>query len=371
MAELRTGRPVNPAVDHILGGREIPGWALRVVQGGMRLAQAPYAATIWLRNRAYDRIPDLVGHAGIPVICVGNLTVGGTGKTPVVAWIAAWLRHRHVRVTILGRGYRSLPDGENDEARELRERLGNVKIVQRPDRLAAARQIAQEGSTDMIILDDGFQHRRLHRDLDLLLVDATCPDGHGFLLPTGLLREPIREGCRADVIGLTRSDAVGETQRATIRAQWQSIAPHAAWLEIVQRPTGYLTGDDRTLPVASLHGARVAAFCGIANPLGFQHTLAQAGLQLAGLQTFPDHYHFEARDMDRLAAWLGWFSGLHAVICTHKDYVKLPAKRLADLPVYALCIDVQINVGQKELERHLERVIRLAVGRNRGLAPSG
>ncbi len=362
---------MNPSLDRILAGCEKPGWALRVALGGMRLAQVPNAATIWLRNRAYDHLPALVGQAGIPVISVGNLTVGGTGKTPVVRWIAAWLRHRHLSVAILSRGYRALPDGENDEARELRERLGDVRIVQRPDRLAAARQIAENGGTDIIILDDGFQHRRLHRDLDLLLVDATCPVGHDSLLPRGLLREPVREGRRADVIGLTRSDAVEESQRAAIRAQWQATAPLATWLEIVQSPTGYLTGDGRTLPVASLHGAHVAAFCGIANPLGFQHTLCQAGLQLVGLRTFPDHYHFGTRDMELLAAWVSGFSGLHAVVCTHKDYVKLPAKRLADLPVYALSIDVQINVGQKELERHLERVIRLAVGRNRGLAPSG
>ena len=128
----------------------------------------------------------------MPVISVGNITTGGTGKTPMVAWLARWFRNQDVRVALVSRGYRAEAEGQNDEARELATLLPDVPHLQNPDRVAAARIAIDELETQLIILDDGFQHRRIHRDLEIVLIDALQPFGFGHVLPRGLLREPLR-----------------------------------------------------------------------------------------------------------------------------------------------------------------------------------
>src|SRR5262249_43603746 len=151
-------------------------WALSLV----------YGAAIRLRNLCYDRGWRRSYRAPIPVISVGNLTVGGTGKTPCVEYVARYYRERNLRVAILSRGYGS-SDGPNDEARVLEENLPDVPHLQGADRVALAEIAVEELDSELLILDDGFQHRRLARDLDMVLIDATQPWGHDFLLPRGLL----------------------------------------------------------------------------------------------------------------------------------------------------------------------------------------
>ena len=150
------------------------------------------------------------------VISVGNLTLGGTGKTPMVEWLARWFRSHDVRVAIVSRGYGAVDGGQNDEARELEEKLPDVPHLQDPNRAAAARVAIDELATQLIVLDDGFQHRRLGRDLDIILIDAVEPFGYDRVFPRGMLREPLSGLRRADVIGLTRADVVNETRRREI-----------------------------------------------------------------------------------------------------------------------------------------------------------
>src|SRR5262245_12493692 len=152
-----------------------------------------------LRNWLYDRGWKRTHRAAVPVVSVGNLTVGGTGKTPCVEFVARWFRERDRRVAILSRGYGST-GGANDEAMVLEENLPDVPHLQGADRVALAAAAVEELESEVLVLDDGFQHRRLARDLDLVLVDATNPWGHGAVLPRGLLREPAS--------GLRRAGAV-------------------------------------------------------------------------------------------------------------------------------------------------------------------
>jgi tetraacyldisaccharide 4'-kinase len=156
---------------------------------GLRAVSVPYGLAVRVRNWLYDRGWKRVVRAAVPVVSVGNLTLGGTGKTPCVEYVARFYRRLDLRVAILSRGYGSRA-GRNDEALVLEENLPDVPHLQGPDRAALAAIGVEELESEILVLDDGFQHRRLARDLDLVLIDATEPWGYGYLFPRGLLREP-------------------------------------------------------------------------------------------------------------------------------------------------------------------------------------
>lgn len=185
-----------------------------IARFGLSLAELPYRFVVTQRNRRYDEGRCEIQRVPVPVVSVGNLTLGGTGKTPMVAWLASWFREDHVRVAIVSRGYGAGHEATNDEARELESRLPDVPHIQHPDRVKAARIAIEELGSQLILLDDGFQHRRLARDLDLVLIDATEPFGGGRVFPRGLLREPLDGLRRANAVVLTRSHLVSEDRRA-------------------------------------------------------------------------------------------------------------------------------------------------------------
>ncbi len=174
----------------IVSGRR-RGAGAAVSRGVLRLAEVPYTAAVRWRNRRYDGAHAAIARVGVPVLSVGNLTLGGTGKTPLVEWIARWFGERGVRVGIVSRGYGATNGQKNDEALELELSLPNVPHVQNPDRVAAARDAIERHGCQLILLDDGFQHRRLGRDLDIVLLDASAPFGFEHVFPRGMLREPL------------------------------------------------------------------------------------------------------------------------------------------------------------------------------------
>ena len=197
-------RPETPTCELIRGGPRAgrptwPGWAWPV--GCAFYGSGGSAA----RNTAYDRGWKSVHRAAVPVISVGNITLGGTGKTPMVEWLARWYRRRDVRVALISRGY-GHAGGINDEGLVLEENLPDVPHLQDPDRVRLADIAVAELETELIILDDGFQHRRLARDLDLVMLDALDPFGLGRLFPRGLLREPVSSLRRASAVILSRAD---------------------------------------------------------------------------------------------------------------------------------------------------------------------
>ncbi|MGE0376761.1 MAG: tetraacyldisaccharide 4'-kinase, partial [Planctomycetaceae bacterium] len=189
-------------LDLISGRRR--GVVAAMLRGALTLGIPAYGAAVRARNCLYDMGLRRIHDAGIPVVSVGNLTTGGTGKTPVVAWAAEWFRSHDVRPCLVSRGYRLLEAGGNDEQRVLAQLCPQVPHVQNRDRVAAARIAVRLHDADVVILDDGFQHRRLARDLDIVLIDTTNPWGYGHLLPRGLLRELPSALRRADLVVLTR-----------------------------------------------------------------------------------------------------------------------------------------------------------------------
>lgn len=309
------------------------------------------------RNRRFDRCAAPVKRVPVPVVSVGNLTTGGTGKTPLVRWICEVLRQAGGRPAIVSRGYAG-GGGVNDEAMELADALPDVPQVRNPRRYEGAMQAIDESDANCIVLDDGFQHRFLARDLDIVLLDALCPFGHDHLLPRGFLRESVEGLARAHVVALSRADQVEASQREQIRSRVRSLSPGSLWCELTHRPTGWRSLDGGRHPLSQFASKRVAAFCGIGNPQAFAKSLQQCGCNVVGVREFPDHHAFSARDLESLQQWAKQLSQVDALVCTMKDFVKL---RALDSPsgimVAALEVQVAVLVGEAELRSQITQLL--------------
>lgn len=321
-----------------------------------------YRLVVAIRNARFDRArPGAAGspvqRAPLPVISVGNLTTGGTGKTPHVIAIASRLRHLGCRVVILSRGYGADP-GEsrgNDEALELEHRLPDVPQLQDRDRVALARLAFEEFASQVAVLDDGFQHRQLARDLDIVLVDATLPWGYGRLLPRGLLREPPANLRRADLVVLTRVDQVAPETCRQIRQQIASRTP-APIIESRMRATGAMPYQGPMRPLESISAEPTLALCAIGNPDNFFASLEKLGFPVVGRLSFPDHHNFDRADLQRIEAEARR-TGAQQILCTHKDLVKLAVNRLQGLPIWAVRIEVDWVSGWQQLDQRLTAVV--------------
>jgi tetraacyldisaccharide 4'-kinase len=327
-------------------------WAARSALG---LAAAGYRVGVAVRNLTYQRGWRTTHCASVPVVSVGNLTLGGTGKTPMVEYIARWYRARGLRVAILSRGY-GQSTGLNDEGRVLDENLPDVPQLQDRDRARIARVAVEELESELLVLDDGFQHRRLARDLDIVLLDALDPFGLGRMFPRGLLREPVGALRRAGVVVLSRADLVTESDRAQIRREAEQRAGPLRWVEARHAPLELVDACGRVRPLVDLGHGSIAAFCGIGNPEGFRRTLVPRCAALVGFRTFPDHHLYNAADVADLAAWARNL-GADLILTTQKDLVKLRAAALGPIPLSALRIGLEMTRGAKILDAALAGVL--------------
>jgi len=291
-----------------------PGPAL--LRGLLGMAEPVYTWAIGVRNRRFDRGVG-VHRLPRPVISVGNITAGGTGKTPVVQWLCQSLRTAGMRPAVLMRGYKSRGAGGGDEQLLLNQQLNEgaatasppIVIHADPDRVRGGQAVLREHpETDVLVLDDGFQHRRLARDFDLVLIDAANPFGYGHVHPRGLLREPIDGLKRADAILITRSNE-GE---ATITGEvYRCDHLH----------TGFRSGD-RVLPLDALIGRRYFSFCGIGNPESFGRQLGSLGGVCVGQRWFGDHHAYRESELAELKR-AARAAGAEVLLTTEKDWVKI------------------------------------------------
>ena len=323
-----------------------------MLRAGLRVVEVPYTLAVQWRNRRYDTGRTTAHRVAVPVVSVGNVTLGGTGKTPMVQWIARWLCRRGLRVTVISRGYGAEAGAANDEALELEQNLPDVPHLEDADRVAAAQLAVEQRGCQMIVLDDAFQHRRIHRDLDLVMLDALAPFGFGHVFPRGTLREPLRGLRRAGVIVLSRADMLEADQRVQIRDKVARHAPEAVWAEVVHAPQGLLSCGGQQEALDTLRGESVAAFCGIGNPAGFRHTLERCGYRAASFREFPDHHRYDRADVESLIEWADRLE-VKAVVCTHKDLVKLRVDRLGRRPLWAVTIGLEFLAGEADLEAAL------------------
>lgn len=345
-----------PSADsfHALVSGRTRGPLAHLARAGLWWARLPYAAGVGVRNWRYDggkrslRVP-------VPAVCVGNLTLGGTGKTPMVEYVARVFREAEKQVAILSRGY-GIAAGGNDEALVLEENLPDVPHLQGADRVALANTAIEELESEVLVLDDGFQHRRLYRDLDIVLLDATRPIHREYLFPRGLLRESVNGLKRAGFAVFTRCDQVSAESLAEQRAWLTERFPALPQATCVHRPTELLGPNGATESVELLKGKLVVGFCGIGNPDSFRRTLTDLGATVIDFRTYPDHHAYTREDVDALRAWAGKLPADAVIATTQKDWVKLRIGELANRPLWAVRVGVEFISGEPELRAKLEGV---------------
>lgn len=309
-----------------------------------------------LRLYLWWRLPRQIGVKGT-VISVGNLSVGGTGKTPVVIAICRHFQRKGFRVAVLSRGYGGtmshaggvVSDGETlfattaqagDEPLFLAKQLPGVVVLVGKDRRKTARKATEQFGCNMLVLDDGFQYWQLRRDVDLVLLGATCPFGNGWTLPAGILREPPDHLKRAHALLLDSED--------TCQEQIALLSPFTPCFTWQKRPTGVRQLHDREtcLGVEWLKGKRVLALAGIASFESFERTLMQTGAEVVGIWRLPDHHRYTPTDVQK-AQGRARECGAEIIVITEKDAIKLeemPAMML-NPPIFVLNIDACFSEG--------------------------
>lgn len=357
----------------------------RMLGAFLRVLSILYGCIVLLRSALYRWGILRAQHLGCLVIVVGNLTVGGTGKTPVVERLARTLQENGRKVGILSRGYKSrnepLPkrlmrwilnqppvpprvvsDGATvffnsevagDEPYMLAKNLPGVAVITDKDRVKAGMYAIRNFGVDTLILDDGFQYYQLKDHLQLLLIDKTNPFGNGALLPRGLLREPVSQMARASYVFLTKSEEpADEALLSTIRR----YRPGETCIECAHRPK-YLdpVGEGERHSLDWLQGKRVGALSGIAVPESFEEFLRSLGASEVRPFRFMDHHRFSEEELDGIFADVRELS-LDALITTEKDAVRIDKTNCPGVPFYFLRVEVHLTAGASGFEEAVRRV---------------
>jgi len=329
------------------------------------LLSLPYGAAVRARNRLFDLGVLRQDDVGCPVVSVGNLTAGGTGKTPMTILLARMLKARGLRPAVLSRGYGGkstagvlvVSDGAQilavaeeagDEPVLMARRLPGIPVLAGAKRAVTGRYARENFGADVLVLDDGFQHRWIRRDLDIVLLDSRKPLGNGFLLPRGPLREPPESLERAGVVVFTRSEDLPGPMDTGL----SSLLSGRLMLRTRIRPTALIGIDGAEFPLSFLAGKRVFAFAGIAQPESFRKTLEDLGAIVAGFRAMPDHHRVGAAEMLQIERGLGE-TGAELLLTTEKDGVKFSRTAPFSRRLFCLAIETEILEGADGLETAL------------------
>ena len=340
-------------------GEETPGAVLAVL---LALLAAVYGGAVRLRNLFYDHGILPVKSLPCGVISIGNLTVGGTGKTPMTLFLARHLQEMGFQPAVISRGYKGSaekngmvvsdgltilagPEAAGDEPFMMAQNLSGIPVLVGADRYAAGMEAVQKFSPDVIVLDDGFQHRRLHRDLDIVLVDHNAFFGNGSLLPRGILREPVAGISRADLFVITRCPEVragcGDALKQMVGKTPVFCASHAPYMagiyngEAGAAKNGWLPEPSENLDF--LTDKKVFVFSGISGNAAFVATVAAFAGQVTGSMGFTDHHHYTASDFQQIIG-RAQASGAAYLVTTEKDFVKIAGKMKSPLDIVVIGI---------------------------------
>lgn len=352
----------------------------------LRAVSVLYKAGVKTRLRLYRKGWKEQRDLGTMVVSIGNLTMGGTGKTPVVERLARQLTERGRKVAILSRGYKSadLKDAQNwihpetrdqitsppkivsdgfkvllkaryagDEPYMLAKNLPGVAVVVDKDRVRGGRFAVDQLGCDTLLLDDGMQYLKISHALDIVLVDQGTPFGIKGIIPRGTLREPPKNLCRADYVFITKCDG---SSNEKLRKRITKLNPTAEVLECTHGPK-HVQGvfHDEVLPLESMDSKYVAAISGIAMPKSFDNLLKKMGAKVLFHTTFADHHAFSQDDIDRFMRRCV-DRGVEMIITTEKDAVRFPVPSEADVPVYYLRIEVKILENEEVWQRCVDRI---------------
>jgi tetraacyldisaccharide 4'-kinase len=325
-----------------------------------RVTSIIYCLGLYLNRLAYRSGIFPMRSLPARVISVGNLTLGGTGKTPVVIMIAEILRDQGRKPAVLSRGYGGdtkdkvnvVCDGQKillsadvagDEPVMIARRLKNIPVLTGKDRFLTGNYAIKHFGVDTLILDDGYQHLALARDLNVLLFDQEKPLGNGHLFPAGELREPVKASKRANVIGFTRCSRDGN-----LDSEGNELVPqdNLPVIKTALKLKSFIRLDNHeTISREFLQDQPIAAFCGIANPGDFRHTLETAGARVVFFRAFPDHHRYDADDLKNVEQEAKK-AGAQYIVVSEKDSVKIESSDFS-LPVLKMIVDVEILAGRE------------------------
>jgi len=339
------------------------GIAAELLRQLLRLLSVPYIAAIRLRNLLYDRQIFKSYRADITVISIGNITTGGTGKTPVVAWLTNKICEKY-KCAILTRGYKSTIKG-SDEANILARTCPNIPIIINPDRVKGANEAVKIHDAEVLIMDDGFQHRRLTRDIDIVTIDATCPFGYGRILPAGLLREPVNSVKRADAVIITRTDQTDSDLLERIEKKLLSANRSLVIAHSVHKPRCIITAAGNELQPEQLRGKQVFAFCAVGNPESFFNTIRSGGAEIIETGIYNDHYSYSKDDIDVLES-RALAANTSLILGTEKDFSKIEPEWLKGSKVdFAyLTVGIEIIKGAEKITELIEKALAVKITDN-------
>jgi tetraacyldisaccharide 4'-kinase len=287
---------------------------------------------------------------GAPVISVGNITLGGTGKTPFTIFLADLFVGRQKNPAILTRGY------GRDESRMLEDELPDVKVLVGQDRVRNARWAVGQGK-DVLILDDGFQHRRIARDLNILMVDGVSMFGNGCLFPRGILREPLSSLRRSDIIVLTKTDRIGDERKREVITELRSLAPGKPVILTRHRPYFLTDVTGAAYMAESIRGEKVILVSGIVDPDYFEFLTRGLGAEVVARLDNPDHHRYSRRDIEEMRSRC-YKERADKIITTRKDFVKIKDLDISSIEdkLFVLDIVVEIVEGKENLLAGLDSI---------------
>ena len=347
----------------ILSGQQ-RGFIAAIVKSTLSAFTLPYLVVLNTRNALYRN--DIVKSTRLPVkaISIGNITTGGTGKTPLVEFSAKYLGEIGRKVAVLSRGYggdNSSQEGEeivNDECLALIENLRDVPVLAGKDRAKNGEKAINDFRVDCVVLDDGFQHLRLKRDLDIVVIDALNPFGGEHLIPRGSLREPLQNLERADLFIISHCDQGNEQTIRSIYSKLNLINHNAPVCESIHSPVHFDKIDDSSVvELAWIKGKRVYALSAIGNPQSFAYTLKGLGAGLVKHKAFQDHHIYTMKDIDN-AISEAHALGTDTIVVTQKDIVKIRKMNIKDANILSLRIEIKITRGVDLYKAAIDRVFK-------------
>ena len=320
-----------------------------------------YGAAVAARNWLYDKRLMKSHKPNAPVISIGNITTGGTGKTPLVIWLCGYLNEHNLNCAILTRGYKSERGRLTDEPAILAKSCPNAKVIVDSDRCKGAQKALTTPDTKVLVMDDGFQHRRLRRDLDIIAVDATCPFGFGKLLPAGLLREHLIGLKRAHVAVITHYEQAEPTRTWDVVEHIKKINPNIVIAKAMHETPHAVMMKGVQLSIEQLKEKKIFAFCGIGNPNAFLNNLEKLGLDVVGHKIYNDHHEYTAENISDIYEEAKYLDA-DIVLSTEKDWVKtaLLVAQKDDIVFAYLALQLKFAEGAEEMKKLIDETITSA-----------
>jgi tetraacyldisaccharide 4'-kinase len=355
---------MNYRIDRLIYQKEKHFW-MKVLLFPLYFLSLPYGAVVRIRYLLYSMGLFHSKHLPCPVISVGNITVGGTGKTPLVITLAKGLMGRGIPMAILSRGYKGKgssrplvsdgktvllsPEESGDEPFQMAKALKGIPVLVGKDRFSNGQLALQQFDIRGVLLDDGYQHLQLHRDLNILLIDSEIGFGDHHLLPRGILREPLEHLRRAHLFLLTKVEDPENCR--LLEKMLREIHPSSPVFHSHYEPQGLIGSDGEWVGLQALKGKKALAVSGIANPAHFSLLLRKCGMEIVREMIFPDHHRFTSKDLfaiEKESKEADW------TVTTEKDIVKLGKMKIVRPPLLALRIEMKIWEEEEFYKKILE-----------------